>query len=77
MFNIKHTFVIQYPTKRWGFAGSIPTTLGTEAPATTSDVMIQRAHRGANGELLTWKFPSFETEAEARDFAAARGVETR
>ena len=65
--------VIEFPSGRWGFVGSIPTELGEEVPATTSDALGCRAHRGPAGELLAWKFPAFDTEAAARQYAEERG----
>lgn len=69
--------VIQFPSGRYGYVGSIPTKLGAEAPATEAAVMGGRAHRNADGALVEWKFPSFETEAAARDFAAEKGFATQ
>lgn len=66
--------VIDFPSKRWGYVGSIPTVLGTEVPASKADVMGCRSHRNAAGDLVTWKFPTFDSKAEAVAFAAERGV---
>lgn len=65
--------VIQFPSKRFGFVGSIPTALGEIVPATTSDVMAGRAHRSPTGEILTIRFPTFDTESEALAHATAHG----
>lgn len=67
--------IIQFPSKRWGYVGAIPVTLGKEVPATTSDVLGCRSHRNAAGELCAWKFPSFDTCAEAIAHADANGCE--
>lgn len=61
---------MQFPSKRWGYVGSIPTALGSEQPATSGDVLGNRAHRTPDG-LMAWKFPAFDTEAEAREHVAA------
>ena len=65
--------VIKFPSGRFGYVGSIPTELGAEVPATKADVMGQRSHYNAKRELVTWKFPTFETEAHALDFARSKG----
>lgn len=64
--------IIQFPSKRWGFVGAIPTVLGIEVAASEEAVMGCRVHRNAAGELVEWRFPSFDTEAEARAFAATK-----
>ena len=66
----------QFPSGRWGFVGTLPTVLASAVPASTADVMGGRACRGDAGEILTWKFPTFATEFEAREFAASRDVAT-
>ena len=66
--------VIDFPSKRWGYVGRIPTVLGEEVPATEDDVMGCRSHRNAAGDLVAWKFPTFATKAQAVEFAAERGV---
>lgn len=75
MFGNLGTHIIQYPTKRWGFVGSLPLTLATLVPATASDIMGMRTvGRDADGKPLAPKFPVFDTEQEARDFAASKAV---
>jgi len=66
--------VIQFPSKRFGYVGSLPTVLAKQIPATESAVMGGRAFRDESGALVEWKFPSFDTEAEARAFAAEHSV---
>jgi hypothetical protein len=69
------THIINFPSGRWGFVGSLPLTLGELAEASTADVMGGRAWRDdATGQLVAPRFPSFATEPEARAHAAARGV---
>lgn len=72
MFGNLGLHIIQFPSNRFGFVGSIPTFLGTEIPATTAAVMGGRSHRDASGALVEWKFPTFATEAEARTFASSK-----
>ena len=67
--------IIKFPTGRYGYVGSVPAKLGKEVKATKSDVMGGRAYKNAQGEIVTVKFPSFETENDARTFAASVGVE--
>jgi len=69
--------VIEFPSKRWGYVGTIPTVLGTQVRASTAAVMGLRAFTNEAGEIVEWKFPTFATEAEAREFAAAKGCEVR
>jgi len=69
--------VIQFPSKRWGFVGTLPAALGDVVPASTADVMGGRAYTAPDGQIVTVKFPSFATEAEARAHTAARGVACR
>jgi hypothetical protein len=78
MFDFKGvTRIIQYPTKRFGYVGSVPPVLGDVVKATTADIMGGRAFTCPDGTAGTMKFPSFETEAEARTFAASKGVTVR
>lgn len=64
--------IIQFPSGRYGFVGSIPAALGHEVPADKSAVMGGRAYRNAKGEIVELKFPTFASEQEARDFAKTR-----
>lgn len=66
--------IIKFPSNRFGYVGDMPTILAKEVEATKSDVLGGRSHRAANGNLMAWKFPSFETEKEARDFAKEKGA---
>lgn len=65
--------IIKFPSGRFGYVGSIPTTLGTEIPATTAAVMGCRSHYSASGNLVEWHFPVFDTEEAARNFAESKG----
>lgn len=73
MFGKLGLHVIKFPSGRFGYVGSIPTALGTEIPASRNAVMGCRTHYAADGSLVEWKFPTFETETEAREFAASKG----
>lgn len=44
MFSNLGLHIMQFPSKRWGYVGSIPTALGSEQPATSGDVLGNRAH---------------------------------
>lgn len=66
--------IIKFPSNRFGYVGVIPTVLAKEVEAAKSDILGGRSHRSDNGKLMTWKFPSFETEKEARDFAKEKGA---
>ena len=77
MMQIRDTFLIQYSTGRWGFVGSLPRSLGEEVKATTSDVMGGRAYRNEAGEIVTTRFPTFETNIDALNHAASVGVKVR
>lgn len=68
--------IIQFPSGRYGFVGSIPRVLGSEVPASTAAVMGQRAYRNTEGEIVELKFPVFATEAEARAFVTSKGEHT-
>lgn len=68
------THIIQFPSKRWGFVGTLPITLGKMAPATRADVLGCRASRDEAGQLVAPHFPSFDTEEQARAHAASRNV---
>jgi len=73
MFGNMGLHIIKFPSGRYGYVGSIPTVLGTEVPASTASVMGCRSHRNAAGDIVEWKFPVFDSEAEARAFAVAKG----
>jgi hypothetical protein len=65
--------VIQFPSGRFGYVGSVPTDLGFPVPADKSAVMGGRSFRGEDGNLWEWKWPSFHSEAEALAYASHRG----
>lgn len=65
--------IIQYPTKRWGYVGNVPSSLGSIVKATPHDVMAGRAWKNDQGRFVTAKFPSFVTKAQAREHARDKG----
>jgi len=66
MFNFGGiTHIIQFPTKRFGYVGSVPSTLADEVPATQADVMGGRAHSDEHGNLFAYKFRSHATVEDA------------
>jgi hypothetical protein len=65
--------IIKFPSGKFGYVGSIPATLGKEVPASQAAVMGQRSFYNAAGDLVEIKFPVFETEADAKAFAAEKG----
>jgi hypothetical protein len=78
MFRNLGIHVIEFPSKRFGYVGSLPPALGEMVPATTADIMGGRAYtHPTTGDVLTIKFPSFETRSEAIAHAIAHGFTVR
>ena len=73
MFSNMGLHIIKFPTGKFGYVGSIPVDLATEVPATTADVMGGRCHYGPNKELLSYKFPVFDSRVDAVKFAESKG----
>lgn len=61
--------VIQYPSGRFGFVGSIPFELCETRKPTIEDVMGLRVQ----DDGLVYHSPVFSTQKEAIEFAAAKG----
>ena len=57
--------IIQFPSGRYGFVGRIPRSLGTETPATKSDIAGGRSYRGNDGAQYVTKLPTFTTHEAA------------
>lgn len=74
MFGNLGVHLLQYPSGRFGFVGTLPADLGDAVEASTADVMAGRAERAPNGKLYTVKFPSFETAYDAMCHAKHRRV---
>jgi len=66
--------VIRHPSGRWGFVGTLPAALGYPAQPTTSDIMGGRVWHDAQGNAYTMKFPTFDSEMDARNHAEGKGV---
>jgi hypothetical protein len=73
MFGNLGLHIIKFPSGKYGYVGSVPVALGYEAPASRAAVMGGRSSYNAAGELIEIKFPVFESEIEARDFAKSKG----
>ena len=69
MQGITTCHVLECPNGRYTYAGHVPAALCYARPATTADVMGQRAYRGPDGGLITSRPHVFDTEGEAREFA--------
>ena len=65
--------VMQFPSGRWGFVGSLPAMLGDEARASAADVMAGRAYT-REGAAYRVNFPVFDTRWQAEKHAETRGV---
>jgi len=66
--------ILHFPSGRWGYVGSVPVSLATAIPASTSAVMGCRAWRDESGALMEWKFPTFDDCDSAVRFAQAKGL---
>ena len=65
--------VIKNPSGTYGFVGSLPIQLGNRVVASTSDIMAGRSLVDKFGLTYMIKYPVFETEVEAVNYAANRG----
>lgn len=77
MFSNMGVHIIDFPSGRFGFVGSLPPALGDIVAATAADIMAGRAFSAPDGTAKTIKFPSFATRAEAAAHAAAMGITVR
>ena len=58
--------IIQFPSGRFGYVGSIPTNLGQKVQADRAAILGCRSFRDPEtGESMMWTFPSFDTLEEA------------
>lgn len=67
--------IIQYPSGKFGFVGSVPETLGfyTE-DIKQADVLSGRV-KEIGGVRKALRFPSFDTKQDAVNYAFRKGVE--
>ena len=65
--------VIKFPSGKYGFVGNIPLDMASMVPASTSAVMGGRAIRNEDGKLVEPKWPVFEYEADAINYAKSFG----
>ena len=66
--------IIQFPSGRFGYVGSISTDLGDKVPADRAAILAQRAFSDPEtNKPMMWKAPSFETVEAAIAHAKARG----
>jgi hypothetical protein len=68
--------VIQFPSGKFGYVGSIPVSCCRRLKADTSAVLGCRAIREGD-ELVEYRSMIFETEQEAIDHAVACGFEPK
>lgn len=73
MLNIKTCHLIKFPTGKYGYVGSIPVELGDILPADVHAILGCRTFM-QDGRPMMFKAKIFNTEAEARNFAASKGV---
>ena len=66
--------IIDLPSGRFGYVGSIPTDLCEKVPADRAAILGQRAFSDPEtGDQMMWKAPSFKTLEEAIAHAKDRG----
>ncbi|MDX1532674.1 MAG: hypothetical protein R3230_00550 [Nitrosopumilaceae archaeon] len=66
--------IVDHPSGRYGYVGSIPTKLCEKIPATSAALIGGRAWKEDDGKYYEWKVPTFETKQEAIDFAESNGI---
>jgi hypothetical protein len=62
--------IINTPSGRYTFVGSIPAHLVETVRATKADVMGGRAWRNEDGEVVTARVPTFSSYQEAMNYVA-------
>jgi hypothetical protein len=66
--------IIQFPSGRFGYVGSIPTDICEQVPADRAAILGQRAFSDPEtNDPMMWKAPGFETVAAAIAHAKACG----
>jgi len=71
------THIHHNPAGTYSFVGTIPLVLAETVKPTTADIMAGRYFTDPNGKAHGYKFPTFDTEAKGREFAASKGVELK
>lgn len=66
--------VIQFPSGKFGYVGTLPRDLACMVTPTILDIMAGRAVETPRGYLVP-RFPTFDSREEAVDFAVGRGHE--
>ena len=74
MLNNLPLIVMQFPTGKWGYRGSIPRCLGNDVAPTIDDIMGGRYYTNEAGETVTTKFPVFASKRDALDHAFHNGI---
>lgn len=80
MLQFTETHIIKCPTGKYAYVGKVPCCLGEIVPATNSDVMGGRAFKNPDnpeGDLVTVKFPVFDTQDEAIEHCHKHDIEPR
>lgn len=67
--------IIDTPSGRYTYVGSVPPALCSIVPASKSDVMGGRAYESVDGDLVTARPLSFASYGEAWDTAVSFGFE--
>ena len=66
--------IIQFPSGRFGYVGSVPTDICEPVPADRAAILGQRAFSDPEtNKPMMWKAPSFETVEAAITHAKDRG----
>jgi hypothetical protein len=66
--------IIEFPSGRFGYVGSVPTDLCDQVPADRPAILGQRAFSDPKtNQSMMWKAPSFETVEAAIIHAKDRG----
>ena len=66
--------IIEFPSGRFGYVGSIPTDICEQVPADRAAILGQRAFSDhETNDPMMWKAPSFETVEAAIAHAKGRG----
>jgi hypothetical protein len=75
MFGFTRAFVIPTPTGKYTYVGRVPIELTETKEPTKADIMAGRWYKTDDGRTMSYRILSFDTEAEAIEFAANLGIE--